>query len=82
MQDNNNQSEIKRLQRLLMQKPKDTNVLFELAMVFYLNYNYEKAKELFLKILAIDPNAIGAHFNIANLYRVEDNVYLKPNTTT
>ena len=45
--NNNNETEIKRLQRILMQKPKDTNVLFELAMVFLSQSQLRKSKRAF-----------------------------------
>ena len=45
MLDNNNKTAIKHLQRILMQKPKDINVLFDLAYIYRTEEDLENAKK-------------------------------------
>ncbi|MBP7533342.1 MAG: tetratricopeptide repeat protein [Chitinophagales bacterium] len=71
--DNNNQTEIKRLQRILMQKPKDVDALLALAYIYYTEGDIENAKKHYLKTLSINSNNAKAHYNIGILFAEEKN---------
>lgn len=45
------------LERFLQTQTRDTNAMFVLARAYYTNYQFDKAMELYDKIIAINPNA-------------------------
>jgi Tfp pilus assembly protein PilF len=64
--NNNNKTEIKRLQRILMQKPKDMESLMALASIYYTEGDIENAKKHLLKVLTINPNNAEALNNLGS----------------
>ena len=64
----NKQKEIKRLERVLMQRPKDSKALFDLGVIFYLEENMVKTKEIFLKLItSMPPFNLGAYFYLGRV---------------
>ena len=45
------------LERFLQVQTRDTNAMFVLARAYYMNYEFEKAGELYDRIIKLNPNA-------------------------
>lgn len=63
------QQNIYRLQRMLIDNPRDAQTLLQLAMEYTIASDYLKAVETYFRLLRVDPNNFHAYNNLGILYR-------------
>uniref|UniRef100_E6QMI6 Cytochrome c-552/4 domain-containing protein n=1 Tax=mine drainage metagenome TaxID=410659 RepID=E6QMI6_9ZZZZ len=57
------------LQAVLVKYPVSKDALRELGFSYYQEHNYPKAREIYERLQAVDPDDLAAHYNLAILYR-------------
>ena len=61
--------ELADLQRVVEQYPQARDPRRELGIAYYQRHDYDEARQQFEALLAIDPDDLAAHYNLAVLYR-------------
>jgi tetratricopeptide (TPR) repeat protein len=57
------------LEAMLAKYPRSRDGLRELGFSYYQQHQYEKSRDIYLRLQAVDPDDLAAHYQLAILYR-------------